>query len=139
MDINEKSYLLLIEKLPAVEGKVVDVRWATDLAYKYTYLSSEVVKQIGFNADELLGSSALTTLTPETIKKTAEAFMEAVSVEIYEESWPNPFITLNLEHSHRDGTPVWVTVNMAFTRDNEGKANGIIGVSRTTKMRGQGS
>jgi PAS domain S-box-containing protein len=136
MEMNDENYRLLIDNLPAVEGKAVDVLWATDLAYKYTYLSPEVEEQIGFNAEDLLGSSALTTLTPETIKKTAEAFMEAVSVEVYEDSWPNPFVTLNLEHSHRDGSPVWVTVNMAFTRDNEGKANGIIGVSRTTKMRG---
>jgi PAS domain S-box-containing protein len=131
MDMNDESYRLLIEKLPAVEGKTVDVRWATDLAYKYTYLSPGVEEQIGYRAEELLGSSALTTLTPDTIRKTAEAFMEAVSVEVSEKSWPNLHVTMNLEHTHRSGSPVWVTVNMAFIRDHEGKAKGIIGVSRT--------
>ncbi len=131
MDMNDESYRLLIENLPAVEGKAVDVRWATDLAYKYIYLSPGVEEQIGYTAEELLGSSALATLTPDTIRKTAEAFMEAVSVEVSEDSWPNRYVTLNLEHSHRDGSPVWVTVNMAFIRDNEGKVKGIFGVSRT--------
>ncbi len=132
MKNNEERYQLLIDNLPAVEGKIVDVCWATDLAYRYTYLSPEVEEQIGYKAEELLGSSALTTLTADTIRKTAEAFMEAVSVEVSEESWPNHFITLNLEHIHRDGSLVLVTVNMSFLRDEYRKALGILGVSRVT-------
>ncbi len=127
---NLSQFYFLTEKGP-------DVFWTTDLDFNYTHISPSVKKQIGYSVEDLLGTSAQRTLTPTSIKKTAEAFLTDISIEISDRNDQNRFTILDLEHVHKDGSSVWVEANMTLLRNEHGKATGVLGISRNISKRKQ--
>ncbi len=116
---------------------MTDVIWTADLELNYTYVSPSIEKLSGYSAEELLGTPGPSTLTPASLEKATEVFGEEMTAEQTGHKDPNRVITLELEHTHKDGSLAWVENNMAFIRDEDGKATGIFAVTRDITERKQ--
>ncbi|MEO0249566.1 MAG: PAS domain S-box protein [candidate division WOR-3 bacterium] len=119
----EDLYRLLAEN-------VRDVIWTMDLNLHYTYCSPSVERLRGYTAAETVSQTLEEVLTPasyELAKKTLEEELEREKVGSFD---PFRTRTLELELNCKGGTTVWVESKMSFTRDQEGRPTGILGVSR---------
>lgn len=124
----EEGYRLLVENIE-------DVVWTTDMNLQFTYISPSVVKLRGYTAKEALAQTVEQMLTPESFKIAMQAFKEQLAIEEMEEKDLNRAVTLELEQTCKDGSTVWTEVKMTFLRDEQGKAVGILGVSRNISQR----
>jgi PAS domain S-box-containing protein len=68
--------------------------------------------------------------TPSSLEIALKAFAEELALESMEPKDLSRVRTLELEHTCKDGSTVWVEINASFLRDTDGQPIGILGVSR---------
>jgi PAS domain S-box-containing protein len=116
-------YRLLVER-------AADVMWTADLSLRLTYASPSAGRLHGYSLTETVGRSLLDILTPDSRTAVTRALESALSREqlgFRDPSWPE---TLELEALRKDGSTVWIEVNVAIVRDGEGRPVGVVGVTR---------
>ncbi|MFW9959512.1 MAG: PAS domain S-box protein [Candidatus Thorarchaeota archaeon] len=127
---SEKRYQLLAEN-------VTDVIFTTDLELNVTYVSPSAKFLLGFEAEELIGTSMIEIMTPESVWVAIEAMKEALQEEKMSDQTltrgDSPPIELKLKHAK--GSIIWVEVTRTFLRDNEGRPTGVLGVARNIEER----
>ncbi len=127
---SEKRYQLLAEN-------VTDVIFTTDLELNVTYVSPSAKLLLGIEAEELIGTSMIEIMTPESVWVAIEAMKEALQLEKVSDQTQtrgdSPLIELKLKHAN--GSIIWVEVTRTFLRDNEGKPTGVLGVARNIEER----
>jgi len=121
-------YRLLVER-------AADVIWTADLSLTLTYASPSAGRLHGYSFGEMVGGSLLDILTLESRTIARLALERALSREemgFLDPSWPEK---LELEALRKDGSTVWIEVNMAFIRDGNRQAAGLVGVTRDISRR----
>ncbi|GEM_PF-518370 len=119
---SEKRYRLLADN-------TADNIWTMDINLKFTYSSPSVYKLRGYTPEEALTQRVEDTVTPGSIDLVYSILKE----ELEKDSAGAPSDRerrVVLEHYHKDGHKLWLESSMSFMRDENGKINGILGVTR---------
>lgn len=130
LEATEKRYQLLAEN-------VSDVIYTTDMELNLTYVSSSVEVLTGYTAEELVGTSLIELLTPESVWIAIEAMKEALNEEQIADQTltkgESPPIQLKLKR--KDGSIIWIESTRTFMRDENKKPTGVLGVARNIEDR----
>jgi PAS domain S-box-containing protein len=125
---SEERYRLLAEN-------VGDVIWTMDLDLQRTYVSPSIQWSRGFTQEESLKRSLLEDMTPDSYSLVQRILGEELEVEREGTGDSRRARNVELEFYTKDGSTIWGEVTVSFMRDDEGKATGIIGVTRDITQR----
>jgi len=120
---SEKRYRLLAEN-------VTDVIWVTDLNWRRTYLSPSASRLSGRPVDDDLGRPIKDVLAPASYRAAMKVFSRQMALEKKRKKDLQRSWTMQLEVQRKDGSTVWTEDSMTFLRDEDGKAVGVLGVTR---------
>ena len=95
-----------------------------------TYISPSVYRSRGYRQREAISSRLWDHLAPTSIAVATRVLAEELAIEAREEKDLKRSRRINLEFIRKDGSTCWNEANLTFMRDTEGKAVGILGVSR---------
>jgi diguanylate cyclase (GGDEF)-like protein/PAS domain S-box-containing protein len=131
---SEKRYRLLADNAS-------DIIWTMDMSLHLTYESPSVTRIRGYSPEEAMAQTIEETLTPASLEVAMKALAEELAVEQLEQKDLSRSRTLELEHTCKDGSTVWLEVTMTFLRDEDGRAVGLLGASRdvTERKRAEGA
>jgi len=122
LEANEKRYRLMADN-------VNDLIWTTDMDNKFTFISPSVSRLYGYTVDEAMSLPSSKWNTPESRRRLVEAFTHELDLE-EKGTAENKTIILQLEHLRKDGSLFPVEIKASFIRDENGKAVGVVGVTR---------
>jgi two-component system cell cycle sensor histidine kinase/response regulator CckA len=125
---SERRYRLLAEN-------VSDVIWVRDMNLAPVYISPSVSRLRGYTTEEAMTQGLAETLTPASMAVAVKALGNTLALEGQGEAGPDLSLTLDLETLCKDGSTVWTETTMTFMRDPDGRAAGIVGVSRNITER----
>lgn len=126
---SERRYRLLAENIK-------DIIWIVNLdTLQFTYISPSIEKIRGFTPEEALELGLEKTLSPDSLEKVTKVLTEELSKESDVTVDPRRSKTLEVQHSCKDGSYAWAEATMAFIRNEDGVATGILGVSRDISKR----
>lgn len=126
----ERRYRLIAEN-------VSDVIWTTDMSMRYTYFSPSVEKLRGFSVKEAMSQKMEDVLTPSSMKQVGNVIAGELEFEKMGANGLSRTKTLELEVFRKDGSTIWTEAGISFLRDLEGRAIGILGVTRDISERKQ--
>ena len=128
---SEKRYRLLADN-------VTDNIWVMDLdSMAFTYISPSVYTMRGYTPEEAAKQSLEDILTPASLEIAQVALTEALEKENSGDIDLKYSKSLDLVLRCKDGSKVWVEINMSFLRDDSGQAYAILGVTRDISDRMQ--
>jgi len=126
---SERRYRLLAEN-------ATDNIWTMSLdPLRFTYISPSVQKMRGYSVEEAMATTLEEILAPETLEMVSERLAEELAREASGSFDPDRSATLEMRQRCKDGSFMWVEGTMSFLRDENGKAVGILGVSRDISER----
>ncbi|MBA7510319.1 Sensor histidine kinase RcsC [subsurface metagenome] len=120
---SERNYRLLAEN-------VQDIIWTTDMNFKFTYISPSVTRVRGYSVEEAMAQTLEERLTPASLEFIRKALAEELAIEEMEQKDLFRSRTLQLELIRKDGSTVCTESTMSFLCDQDGRAVGILGVTR---------
>lgn len=120
---NEKKYRLIAEN-------TTDVVWLADMDLNVTYISPSVEKMLGWSVDEYLKLTMSDRHPPHTIQQVNAILEEELRKEDDPECDKNRSRHLEIQHYKKNGTLLWIELNVSFLRDKEGRIIGIHGITR---------
>jgi PAS domain S-box-containing protein len=106
-----------------------DVIWTMNLEGKFTYVSPSVYQLRGYTALEAMKQNISEIYTPDSFKTVREYF------EAFNRTGTIPQNYVELEHTRKDGSTVWIEVNFSVIKDKNGIPESILGVSRNISKR----
>lgn len=110
---------------------VRDLIWAADLSLNFTYMSPSVSDLYGMSVEEALHRPLSEWNTPESYEKLMNAYIDEMEREKSGHAGNHTGnIILELEQIRKDGSVFPVEIKMSFMRDGDGKAIGIVGITR---------
>ena len=118
------------EKYRRITENISDVIWTTDLNLNITYVSPSVEKLLGISAEEHKKRTLAEKFSPATLKKILALFSEEMERENDPKSDKNRQRILEAEYKKASGETIWASMHLSFIRNEEGKAVGILGVTR---------
>jgi PAS domain S-box-containing protein len=124
---SEKAYRLLAEN-------TADLIWTMDMDLNLTYLSPSVKEILDYQPEELLGKKPWNFLTEQGKEKALE-ILEKELIQEKEKPGTGKRQRFSLEQIRKDGKKVWTELQTSFLRNGEGKAMGIMGVTRDVTVR----
>jgi two-component system, cell cycle sensor histidine kinase and response regulator CckA len=125
---SEEEYRFLAEKM-------VDIVWTTDRNFQTTYVSPSVETVLGFTAKERCQQSIAESVTPESLQKLQQKFMEELQKDEEDGTDLDRFIMIELEYLRKDGSTLWMENSVKAIRNAENEIVGLIGVSRNVEER----
>ncbi len=127
---SELRYRLLAEN-------VTDTIWILNLeSLRFTYVSPSVERMRGYSAEEAMAISLQETLTPESLDRVSKRLAEELEKEAAGGGFdPNRSAVLEVLQYCKDGSTVWAEVTTTFLRNEHGKPEAILGVSRDISER----
>ncbi len=128
LQASEERYRLLAEN-------VRDVIWATDMDFRFTYVSPSVKYLGDRTAEEVMSMSLGQLLTPSSQELAMKTFAEERVMANVTPQDPTRSRTLEVEFLRRDGSALWAELKMNFMRDTAGRPVGILGVMRDISER----
>jgi diguanylate cyclase (GGDEF)-like protein/PAS domain S-box-containing protein len=120
---SERRYRLLADN-------ATDIIWTMDMNLRLTYESPSVTRIRGYSPEEAMAQTIEETLTPASLEEARKALAEELALEQGKEKDLSRSRTLELEHTCKDGSTVWLEVTTTFLRDEDGRAVGLLGASR---------
>lgn len=125
---SERRYRLLAEN-------ITDGIWTTDLDLHLTYVSPSVSRLRGYDVESEMAMPIDRILTADSLSRSMKVLkgqmdMEATHTKDLSRSW-----TLELEAFRKDGSTIWVEERVNFLRDADGRAIGLLGVTRDISQR----
>jgi diguanylate cyclase (GGDEF)-like protein/PAS domain S-box-containing protein len=127
LEEGEKRYRLLAESAS-------DIIWTMDMNLRYTYESPAVTRIRGYTPEEAMAQTIEETLTPASLELARKALAEELTARKMAKDLSR-FRTLELEHTCKDGSTVWLEVTTTFLRDDDGRPVGLLGASRDISER----
>lgn len=109
---------------------VTDVICILDMNLRFTYVSPSVTRMLGYSVDEMMTQTLQELLTPGSFGLVTKTLAEELATEDMTQNDLGRSRILELELTRKDGSTVWAEVHVNFLRDPEGRATGIIGVTR---------
>lgn len=128
LEVSEKRYRLMADN-------VHDVIWSSDIDLNFSFISPSVTRIYGYTVEEAMKLTPDKWNTPESQRKMIELYHQELNMEKEEFLDPDRFNMFQLDHIRKDGTIVPVELLTSFVRDENGKATGIIGVTRDVSER----
>lgn len=125
---SERNYRLLAEN-------VQDIIWTTDMNFKFTYISPSVRRVRGYSVEEAMAQTLEERLTPASLEVIRKALAEELAIEEMEQKDLFRSRMLQLELIRKDGFTVCTESMVSFLRDQDGRAVGILGVTRDISER----
>ncbi|MBN1613562.1 MAG: PAS domain S-box protein [Deltaproteobacteria bacterium] len=126
---SERRYRLLAEN-------VTDTIWVLSLdTLHFTYVSPSVKRQRGYSVEEAMALPLEKTVTAESLEQVLAVLEEELVRENTGNADPNRSRTIEVQQYHKDGSSSWAEVTTSFLRDDEGKAEGVLGVTRDASER----
>ena len=125
---SEKRYRLLAEN-------ITDVLWIMDFNLRISYITPSVQRLSGYTPDEYMALTLDKHLTPESLQNVTEVFAEEMHLENIPGSDPSRARILEMEGIRKDGRRNWCELTVSFLRDEDGKAIGVLGVTRDVTER----
>lgn len=113
---------------------VTDVLWTMNMNLQYTYFSPSVEIKFGFTVAEALERSIEEWVTPASYRTIMDEYEKQMKLEL-DGADSNRTTRLEIENICKDGTTLWVELNMSWLRDESRKAVGLLGVSRDISQR----
>lgn len=126
----EKELYVRQEEYRLIAEKSAESIWIADLNMQFTYVSPSVFRLRGVSVETAMKQQLSDFLTPESYARTMQAFQEELAREASGDVDPDRSIYLELEEYLPDGSTVWIANTISILRDENGKANGILGISR---------
>jgi PAS domain S-box-containing protein len=126
---SEEKYRLLAEN-------VNDNIWIWDLSQKkFSYTSPSIKALLGYAAEEFLKLDMEQLLTPASWRFAMSTIEENMALEQAGGMRASRSTMLELELLKKNGSSVWVEVRARFLRDEAGRLNRILGVTRDITVR----
>jgi PAS domain S-box-containing protein len=123
------------EKYRLIADNTADVIIIMNLDLRKVYVSPAIVKMKGFTPEEAVSMNMEQTLTAGSLKKMLDFFCRQSALEEKGRGEPGRSFYLMLEEYCKDGSTIWVENAISFIRDSEGKAIGILALSRDITWR----
>jgi PAS domain S-box-containing protein len=125
---SEAKYRLIAEN-------TADLISIMDRNLRFTYVSPASMRLLGFTAEEAMERTLEQVLTPESMRLCLTVFEKEMQLEASGTADPDRTRILELEEYKKDGSIIWVEVNLSFIRDNDRKPINILIVSRDITVR----
>jgi PAS domain S-box-containing protein len=125
---NEQRYRLLAEHQ-------LDIIWRMDPSLGFTYLSPSVERLRGFTQEEAVRLSLEETLTPGSLEVARAVIAEELGREERFEGGTAEPLVVELEHTCKDGSTIWLELTVSFVRDGAGRVVEILGAARDLRER----
>ncbi len=123
---SEGKYRLLAEN-------VSDVIWTVDPKYRFTYISPSVKQLRGLSQEEAMAEQIADTMPPHWAEKAAK-FIQYFMKRI--EAGERDFnVRFEAQQYHKNGSLVWVEMDVRPLWDEQGNLLGAIGISRNIEER----
>jgi diguanylate cyclase (GGDEF)-like protein/PAS domain S-box-containing protein/putative nucleotidyltransferase with HDIG domain len=123
------------ERYRFLADNVTDVIWMMDLDLKYQYVSPSIERMRGFTTEEFKGVPLAEYMSKETYEASAKLLLNELDLEKAGGADPGRVTTMELELKRKDGSWLWAEARITFTRNREGKAIGIMGITRDISER----
>ena len=123
-------------RLRLITDNIADVIWTMDFNMHFTYISPSIIRVAGFTPEEVINTPVKAIVPPDHY----EQFKQLLADELAREE-KRPFSTesgvtiYEIPFLHKDGSPRWAEINVAFNRDENGRAFEIVGVARDVTKR----
>jgi PAS domain S-box-containing protein len=125
---SETRYRLLAEN-------VSDVIWTADMTLRPNYVSPSIERIRGFTPAEAMQLTLEEQLIPESLSVAQQIFLEELTLEQTGGGDPYRSRTMELEFRCKDASTIWSELKVSFIRDEQGKAEGLLGVGRNITER----
>jgi diguanylate cyclase (GGDEF)-like protein/PAS domain S-box-containing protein len=130
LERSEARYRLLTEH-------VSDLIWSADLNGRFTYVSPSVQIMKGCSQEEYLTLTFRDILTDPSYTVAMRHLHDELELEQAGDADPQRSRAIELEEQRKDGSTIWTESTVSFLRDEQGRAIGILGVSRDITARKQ--
>ncbi len=123
------------ERYRKITQCVPDLIWIMDLSGRFIYVNEAVERTHGWTVDEYLKLSLQDLVSPQqTAKDTA-----IIAEQLVKASEPgfdrNTTLSFESEELRKDGSTFWAEVTATFLWSEDGKPNGILGITRDVTER----
>lgn len=118
------------EKYRLIAENTADLICIHDMSFMPQYISPSVFMMKGFTVEEALAQTAEETWTPESFAMLHELFQRELALDASGNAQPDRTVYFETEEFCRDGSIILVENSARWIRDSNGKAIGILGISR---------
>ncbi|NCN70041.1 MAG: EAL domain-containing protein [Betaproteobacteria bacterium] len=120
-------------QLQLVTHNIQDVIWTADLQGKFTYISPAVELLSGFKPEELLGKNLSAIVAAEDAAEVRQAIAKVIADHAAGLAF-SP-LQREIEQPCKDGSRVWIEVNVNGMYDDKAQLIGMVGVIRNIAKR----
>ena len=110
-----------------------DMIWTVDNDLNYTYISPSVYDLRGVRPEELIGTNALESMTPESRAGVSKQYWQVISAEAEGREYEPE--QAEAELLCPDGSTVWVEIQIRILRNQNGERVGFMGSTRNISER----
>jgi len=129
LKVSEERYRLLADN-------VTDTIWTMSLEpLRFTYVSPSIMQMRDLTVEEAMAMSLDQTLAPESLEKVTKVLAEELAREADGSADPNRSKIFEIQQYKKDGSLAWAEIRTSFLRDKEGRAVGLLGISRDISER----
>ena len=121
------------ERHRLLADNTTDVIWTTNLEGRFTYMSPSVFKLRGYTSEEVMQQPLEQTVTAQFVPLVRDTFAKGIAAAA--QGLPLTEFRGEFEQPCKDGTTVWSELTASALRDADGKAIGIVGVTRNVSAR----
>jgi len=118
------------ERYNVIAENTSDVIWTMDKYLRYTYFSPSITKQRGYSPQEMLRLKLEQAVAPSSIKQVIQRIAAVISKLEAQPGMGPVTYTGDMEVCRKDGSTLWTETSFTATGDEQGKFNGLIGISR---------
>ena len=140
-DITERKYLedalrKREEQLRILTDNISDVLWSIDLdTMRFNYVNPSIEGMTGFTTKEFIDKDPESLFPQETYREILHILDEELKLDECGISEKERTRELEWEQYHKDGHMINVAAAVSFLRNEQGKPQGIIGISRDISER----
>ncbi|MBT3368902.1 MAG: PAS domain S-box protein, partial [Nitrospina sp.] len=116
---------------------MAEIVWTLDRNFRTQYVTPTIEKVLGFTPEERKQQSLEEMITPESLLRLQERFMEEIQHDKKVPADLERAVIMEVEYYRRDGTTLWMENSMKAIRNSEGTIVGVLGVSRDITERKQ--
>lgn len=113
-----------------IAEKMADLISILDMNLRFTYVSPASIRLRGFTVDEAMAQSLEQVLTPESLRLGLALFEEEMQQEASGTADPDRTRILEVEAYKKDGSTIWMEINLSFLHDGKGNPVEFLMVSR---------
>lgn len=132
----EESLRKSNERYRLLAENVIDVIWALDKNFRYTYISPSVEKMRGYTVEEAMNLPLDKMFSAGSYNRMMELFAQE-RAQYEQEGIPerDRSATFEAELLRKDGSRIWVEVTAGYIFDSAGKPSGFVGITRDVTER----